>query len=314
MNCFFTDGVSPCKIGEPPQVHTNSFIFYLASLPDFEWQFFGSKLRETLWYLLNPVWYFPDYDPHRPGLPSASDTEEAVHILTPVHRFEEHPPSWNPSSTNEPTSASHFNSAEHIAVSLLRQFRETQLPKASELDWLVSENDVPQNSSSLLPLPKGTAVPPDTGQPHCSRIRGNLEWAPLRPQIIYHIQPHISLKVALVNQKGRCAGCGGRMDPSQQGRMRYCEYTGKYFCVCCHEYKTSLIPARILLKWDFTKYYVSNFAADFIARVYRDPLFDVSDCNPQLYKRSRSLLQTKTLRTQLVMANDYIKTCRQALR
>ena len=34
-------------------------------------------------------------------------------------------------------------------MSLLSQFSEKQLPKASELDWLVSEKDAPQAVSSF---------------------------------------------------------------------------------------------------------------------------------------------------------------------
>ena len=118
-------------------------------------------------------------------------------------------------------------------------------------------------------------------------------------------------QVGIASQKNRCAGCGGKMDAYQQARMRFCDYTGKYFCVCCHEFKTSIIPARVLLKWDFTKYYVSNFAADFIARIFRDPLFDVSDCNMELYRKSKSLALTLLLRRQLVLAAEYVRTCRQ---
>lgn len=39
-------------------------------------------------------------------------------------------------------------SAEAIAMSLLSQFSEKRLPKASDLDWLVSEKDAPQAVSS----------------------------------------------------------------------------------------------------------------------------------------------------------------------
>jgi len=35
-------------------------------------------------------------------------------------------------------------SADSIAISLLRRFSEKQLPKASDLEWLVSGDDVPQ--------------------------------------------------------------------------------------------------------------------------------------------------------------------------
>ena len=39
-------------------------------------------------------------------------------------------------------------SADSIAISLLKQFSEKQLPKASELLWLVSERDAPQQVAS----------------------------------------------------------------------------------------------------------------------------------------------------------------------
>lgn len=36
------------------------------------------------------------------------------------------------------------NSAESVAMGLLRQFEGLQLPAASELEWLVPEQDAPQ--------------------------------------------------------------------------------------------------------------------------------------------------------------------------
>jgi run domain Beclin-1 interacting cysteine-rich containing protein len=43
-------------------------------------------------------------------------------------------------------------SAEGVALSLLRQFSEKHLPRASELEWLVSEQDAPQQVSLLCIL------------------------------------------------------------------------------------------------------------------------------------------------------------------
>lgn len=44
-------------------------------------------------------------------------------------------------------------------------------------------------------------------------------------------------------------------------RFRYCEYLGKYFCNCCHSNKLSVIPAKILHRWDFNKvFYFPNLA------------------------------------------------------
>lgn len=37
-------------------------------------------------------------------------------------------------------------------------------------------------------------------------------------------------------------------------RFRYCHYLGKYFCSTCHSNILEVIPARVVRKWDFTKY------------------------------------------------------------
>lgn len=104
-------------------------------------------------------------------------------------------------------------------MGLLRQFDCMHLPAASELDWLVPEHDAPQKVnmllllalqlvsdssesvcftqtrvSQLLPFPDSLPISPDDGE-HADiyklriRVRGNLEWAPPRPQIIFNIHP-----------------------------------------------------------------------------------------------------------------------------
>lgn len=42
------------------------------------------------------------------------------------------------------------NSAESVAMGLLRQFEGLQLPAASELEWLVPEHDAPQKVRTRL--------------------------------------------------------------------------------------------------------------------------------------------------------------------
>lgn len=79
-------------------------------------------------------------------------------------------------------------SAEGVALSLISRFSEKQLPRASELQWLVSEKDAPQR---LLPMPKSWPVSPDETEVEDTRtipLRGTVEWAPPRPQIIF--TPH----------------------------------------------------------------------------------------------------------------------------
>lgn len=118
----------------------------------------------------------------------------------------------------------------------------------------------------------------------------------------------------LTKQNYRCAGCGMKVDPGYAKRYRYCEYTGKYFCQCCHSNQTSVIPARMLKKWDFYKYYVSNFAHGFLTKIMNDPLFNISDINPMLYKKVKTLAQIKEWREQLRSLKSLMSLCKLAKR
>ncbi|KAM9583165.1 run domain Beclin-1-interacting and cysteine-rich domain-containing protein isoform 2-T2 [Trichechus inunguis] len=208
----------------------------------------------------------------------------------------------------------HSTSAEAVAMGLLKQFEGMQLPAASELEWLVPEHDAPQK---LLPIPDSLPISPDDGQ-HADiyklriRVRGNLEWAPPRPQIIFNVHPAPTRKIAVAKQNYRCAGCGIRTDPDYIKRLRYCEYLGKYFCQCCHENAQMVIPSRILRKWDFSKYCVSNFSKDLLIKIWNDPLFNVQDINSALYRKVKVLNQVRLLRVQLYHMKNMFKTCRLA--
>ncbi|ELW61614.1 run domain Beclin-1-interacting and cysteine-rich domain-containing protein isoform X4 [Tupaia chinensis] len=208
----------------------------------------------------------------------------------------------------------HSTSAEAVAMGLLKQFEGMQLPAASELEWLVPEHDAPQK---LLPIPDSLPISPDDGQ-HADiyklriRVRGNLEWAPPRPQIIFNVHPAPTRKIAVAKQNYRCAGCGIRTEPDYIKRLRYCEYLGKYFCQCCHENAQMVIPSRILRKWDFSKYYVSNFSKDLLIKIWNDPLFNVQDINSALYRKVKLLNQVRLLRVQLYHMKNMFKTCRLA--
>lgn len=206
------------------------------------------------------------------------------------------------------------NSAESVAMGLLRQFEGLQLPAASELEWLVPEHDAPQK---LLPMPDSVPISPDDGE-HADvyklriRVRGNLEWAPPRPQIIFNIHHAPKRKVLMMKQNYRCAGCGTRIDPDYIKRLRYCEYLGRYFCQCCHDNAVAVVPGRVLSKWDFGKYYVSNFARDLLGKIAQDPLFNLDDINRGLYKKVKNLEAIRVLRLQLFHMKNLFKTCRLA--
>ncbi|XP_024885568.1 run domain Beclin-1-interacting and cysteine-rich domain-containing protein [Temnothorax curvispinosus] len=203
-------------------------------------------------------------------------------------------------------------SAEGVALSLISRFSEKQLPRASELQWLVSEKDAPQR---LLPMPKSWPVSPDEVEIEDARtipLRGTVEWAPPRPQIIFTPHPPPVRRMLIAKQNYRCAGCGMKVAVKYANRFRYCEYLGRYFCTGCHTNQVAFIPGKILSKWDFNRYPVSNFSYRLLDQMMSDPLFQVNDLNPLLYRRIKQLDKTRLLRTKLFFLKDFSFACRFA--
>ncbi|GJQ66947.1 hypothetical protein Trydic_g7961 [Trypoxylus dichotomus] len=209
-----------------------------------------------------------------------------------------------------PDGASDILSAEGVALSLISKFNEKQLPRASELEWLVSEEDAPQ---ALLPLPKSWPINPDDSQDiPVTPLRGTREWAPPRPQIILTLHSAPTRKVLMSKQDYRCAGCGMRVAPQYASKFRYCHYLGRYFCTGCHTNQVSIIPARIIHKWDFVRYPVSNFSYRLIEQMYTDPLFRIFEINRNITKRTTNLETVKKYVLGLHYMKDYIMNCRFA--
>ncbi|XP_076647776.1 run domain Beclin-1-interacting and cysteine-rich domain-containing protein rubicon isoform X4 [Halictus rubicundus] len=108
----------------------------------------------------------------------------------------------SPSHGTDSTLTESSMSAEGVALSLISKFSEKQLPRASELQWLVSEEEAPQR---LLPLPKSWPVSPEeTESSEKISLRGTTEWAPPRPQIIFTPHP----PPVFINRV-RCSTSGG---------------------------------------------------------------------------------------------------------
>ncbi len=128
-------------------------------------------------------------------------------------------------------------------------------------------------------------------------------------------------KVSWVQAGRLCQWCGVfllnaefRFVSGYMKRYRYCEYLGKYFCPRCHSNQVSGIPGRILRKWDFTAYSVSNFSHDFLRRIHEEPLFNVEDINSGLYRKVRALDQMRECREQLQHLQVFLQTCRNGTR
>lgn len=201
-----------------------------------------------------------------------------------------------------------INSPENIAMSLMSRFKNSTLPSANSLLWMVSESQAPQ---SLLPLPDSFPINPDENL-NFNSIRGQQYWAPPRGQVIFTVHPAPDRKRQLLNQGNRCAGCGMKVSAAYTHKFRYCDYTGKYFCTACHKLQVSPIPARVLEKWDFTPNSVSNFAYKWLDQIVCLPLFHVSDLNPKLYNKVKQLSIAREVRLQLKYVLDFIKQCRFA--
>lgn len=144
------------------------------------------------------------------------------------------------------------------------------------------------------------------------RMRGNDEWAPPRAQIIFNVHEETNFRKLMQRQIYRCAGCGTKIDLELARRLvLYCHYLGKYFCKCCFSHKAIHLPGYILQKWDFHKYPVSHFALQLLDRIANEPLFNISDINPGLYRKVKKLKNLIDIRMQLYYLKIYISTCPQ---
>lgn len=94
--------------------------------------------------------------------------------------------------------------------------------------------------------------------------------------------------------------------------FRYCEYLGRYHCTNCHRNQISVIPARVLDRWDFSTYPVSVFSYRLLDEIWTVPLFRVVDLNPMLYARVKALQTARHRRWQLKFVRDFVVSCRFA--
>ncbi|VVC29738.1 Hypothetical protein CINCED_3A006999 [Cinara cedri] len=203
--------------------------------------------------------------------------------------------------------------AESVALSLIRHItNKNNWLVDVNVQWLISEADAPQQ---ILPLPSSWPVNPKEPEDlkGSSKLRGTNDWAPPRPQIIFTCHPS-PMKKLMEHQNYRCAGCAMNVAVKYASKFRYCFYLGRYFCTGCHIDKKTVIPGRIIAKWDFSKYPVSSFSYALLEQIGFDPLFDIADLNSTLYKRARALDQVRSYRLQLYYIKDFIITCRYANR
>ncbi|XP_068919796.1 protein associated with UVRAG as autophagy enhancer [Petaurus breviceps papuanus] len=209
-----------------------------------------------------------------------------------------------------------FNSAELIAKDLYRAFcRRSRL---AEVDFhqaisLQADGSLAVNEDSLRKDFESSLDVVEEIKSK-SRIRRTKDWAPPKFEIILNVHPPLKRDFVVSAQNFSCAGCGTPIDQKYIKRLRYCDYLGKYFCDCCHSYTESYIPARILMNWDFHKYYVSKFSKHLLDSIWHQPLFNLLFISQNLYNKAKELDRVREIREKLVQIKKLLKTCRFAER
>ncbi|XP_022356035.1 pleckstrin homology domain-containing family M member 3 [Enhydra lutris kenyoni] len=122
----------------------------------------------------------------------------------------------------------------------------------------------------------------------------------------------LSLERGLTAQSFKCAGCQRSIGLSN-GKAKVCNYSGWYYCSSCHVDDSFLIPARIVHNWDTSKYKVSKQAKEFLEYVYEEPLIDIQQENPMLYRHAEPLAAVVRLRQRLKSLRAYLFSCRAAV-
>lgn len=127
----------------------------------------------------------------------------------------------------------------------------------------------------------------------------------LRPETGMHIQEY------------KCADCKAHFQLTNQDETydiapRLCEYTGNYYCPCCHWNDWSIVPARITHNWDFKLYRVSRAALQEINLFMDRAVIRLEERNPKLFIFVHNLSQTKKLRYNLSLMKKYLTECRFA--
>ncbi|XP_041856841.1 protein associated with UVRAG as autophagy enhancer isoform X2 [Melanotaenia boesemani] len=207
------------------------------------------------------------------------------------------------------TTTDSLKNAEWFAQQLVSEFKKSWLPPQelrrgrlslrSSLQELPGTGGVVVSSSSLTEEIRLR-----------TRMRGSLNWAPPRFQIIFTAHPTHRRSEVVALQHFLCAGCGTEVEPRYIKKLRYCEYLGRYFCDCCHSGSEAVIPGRVLTCWDFSRYSVSDFSKQLLDSVWHQPLFNLTSVGKKLRSRVKELDKFSEMQEHLMGIKKLLKACR----
>lgn len=95
------------------------------------------------------------------------------------------------------------------------------------------------------------------------------------------------------------------------GPAKICIYTKMYYCDECHTDQTSVIPAKVVFGWDFTRFQVCDKAKSFLDAIYIEPIVDIKSFHASLFALAPDVTEVVTLRKKLHYMNIYLTTCRE---
>jgi len=93
---------------------------------------------------------------------------------------------------------------------------------------------------------------------------------------------------------------------------RQCDYNGLYYCPSCHWNDQAVIPARVLLNWDFELRRVCRASKQFLKLVRTRAVLRVQDINPSLFSFVEDLNLVKKLREEILIMKQYFLVCKAA--
>eukprot|EP01135_Chromosphaera_perkinsii_P007858 Nk52_evm50s1020 gene=Nk52_evmTU50s1020 len=93
---------------------------------------------------------------------------------------------------------------------------------------------------------------------------------------------------------------------------RLCDYSGKYYCDDCHWDDVSVIPARVIHNWDFSRRKVSREAKHFISSFMKKKSLNLEELNPLLFDHVAELCKCRDAYQELAFIDDLLYRCRHA--
>ncbi|KAI5735985.1 hypothetical protein M8J77_025095 [Diaphorina citri] len=125
---------------------------------------------------------------------------------------------------------------------------------------------------------------------------------------------NICPEITLLEQKYKCFECRAPIIYNNVwANPRLCDYDGRHYCVSCHWQDEAIIPARVVLHWDFTRYPVSRASAQLLRIMQNRPILNITAINPSLFGFIEELALVMKYREDLLLMKQYLITCRVAL-